>query len=108
MCQHPPVQRGLSSFAKCTEWKRPTLCHVKNPIVFAPSGTLVPTVGIIVLSFTLREISEIECSLFGKPLIGDFQLEILLESWEWIDALYYFIIISVVTFALVRSHTFKF
>jgi len=100
MCLKPSSRPDVRP-VKHMEWKRPNLHHIKNHLVLAPSDTLVSTVAVIILTFTLRGISEIGVSHSEKSYTGGLYLDV---SWDWREILYYSILSSVVTFALALKY----
>lgn len=99
MCQRTLLGQGLR-VGKHSGLKQPKL--LKKHVVLPHSGTVVSTVGVIFLTFTLRQISEIGGSLFGKSFLGGgLHFEISLDYFQEIRL--YVLIASVVLFvALVR------
>jgi len=95
MCQPTVLGQDLR-VAKHSGLKRPK--SVKNHVVLPHSGTVVSTVGVIFLTVTLRQISEIGGSLFGNSYLGGLHFEISLDLKE---IRFYFIVTSAVLIALV-------
>jgi len=95
MCQPTVLGQDLR-VGKHSGLKRPK--SVTNHVVLPHSGTVVSTVGIIFLTVTLRQISEIGGSLFGNSYLGGLlHFEISLD----LKIRFYFIVTSAVLIALV-------
>lgn len=100
MCQRTPIGQALSA-GKQLGRKRPTLWTVKNHVEFAQTGTVVSTVGVIILTFTLRKIWDIGSLLFGNSYISALHFE---TSLGLKGVLYYFILTSAVLFVLALKY----